>query len=174
MNRKRRPPIALALIATAALITACGSSTPTAATVSGGNRATVQKAVTFAGCMRHNGVSDFPDLGPGKLTIDAIANGSSVDTSSPAFTRALAACKDLEPTGFTGPGKRSPQQISAALRFAQCIRNNGVSDFPDPINGQPLVDTNRIPSSSRPGGIAALNAAMRTCSRFSEALGIHR
>jgi hypothetical protein len=113
--------------------------------------------------MRSNGVSEFPDPGAsGQFTIDAIANGSSLDTSTPAFTQALSACKHLEPAGFTG-GKRSPGQQSAALRFAQCVRANGVPDFPDPVNGQPIIDTNRIPSSNQPGGMSILNAAMHTC-----------
>ena len=87
----------------------------------------------FAECMRTNGVSEFPDPNAsGKLTIDAIANGSSLDPSSPAFTQAISACKGLEPAGFTG-SKRSSQQQSAALKFAQCIRANGVPDFPDPV-----------------------------------------
>jgi hypothetical protein len=38
-----------------------------------------------------------------------------------------------------------------------------VSDFPDPVNGQPLVDTNRIPSSNTSRGMSILNAAMKTC-----------
>src|SRR5207244_3150640 len=40
----------------------------------------------------------------------------------------------------------------AALAFAQCIRDNGVRDFPDPAKTEPLVDTNRIPSAGTPGG----------------------
>jgi hypothetical protein len=59
--------------------------------------------------------------------------------------------------------KRSPEQQSAALNFAQCIRENGVKDFPDPINGEPLVDTNRIPSAATNGGMTILNAAMQKC-----------
>jgi hypothetical protein len=113
--------------------------------------------------MRKNGVSQFPDPGAsGGFTIDQVANGSSLDTSAPAFTQALDACKRLEPAGFTG-GTRSSAQQSAALRFAQCIRDNGVKDFPDPINGRPLVDTNRIPSANQPGGMSVLNAAMNKC-----------
>ena len=91
-----------------------------------------------------------------------IANGSSLDTSTPAFKQAISACKSLEPAGFTG-SKRSSQQQQAALKFAQCIRNNGVPDFPDPIPNGPLVDTNRIPSSANPGGMSILNAAMQKC-----------
>jgi hypothetical protein len=33
------------------------------------------------------------------------------------------------------------------------MRENGVKDFPDPANGEPLVDTRRIPSATRNGGI---------------------
>ena len=102
----------------------------------------------FAECMRSNGVSEFPDPGAsGKFTIDGIANGSSLDTNTPAFTQAISACKNLEPAGFTG-SKRSTQQQQAALKFAQCIRDNGVTDFPDPTANRPLVDTNRIPSAA--------------------------
>jgi hypothetical protein len=151
-----------------ALISACGSSSPAQTGTAGGGSsnntaANAHKAVKFARCMRSNGVSAFPDPdASGKLTIDAVANGSSLDTSTPAFKQATIACKDLEPAGFTG-GKRSPRQMGTALKFAQCIRKNGVKDFPDPINGQPLVDTNRIPSSATSAGMTILNAAMHTC-----------
>jgi hypothetical protein len=38
-----------------------------------------------------------------------------------------------------------------------------VKDFPDPVNGQPLVDTNHIPSAATSGGMSILNAAMKRC-----------
>jgi hypothetical protein len=91
-----------------------------------------------------------------------------VDTNTAAFKQALSACKDLQPPGFTGQ-KRSTQQQEAALRFAQCIRDNGVKDFPDPTPGEPLIDTNRIPSSNLPGGMSILNAAMQKCRDFGAA-----
>ena len=176
MSRKRRALAALAVIALVSLISACGSSAPAGTGSGGGNNtsANIQKAVKFAGCMRSNGVSQFPDPGAsGKLTIDAVANGSSLDTSSPAFNQAISACKELEPAGFMG-SKRTSQQQQAALRFAQCIRENGVEDFPDPIPTGPLVDTNRIPSSSSPGGMTILHAAMQKCSDVAAAAGVTR
>jgi hypothetical protein len=178
MNRKRRPLDALALIALIAVISGCGSSSPagTSPGSSGGNStlAHAQKGVKFAECMRSHGVSNFPDPGAsGKFTIDAVANGSSLDTSTPAFTQAISACKALEPAGFTG-SKRSSQQQQAALKFAQCIRANGVKDFPDPIPNGPLVDTNRIPSAAEPGGMSALHAAMQKCSDAAAAAGVTR
>jgi hypothetical protein len=176
MNRTRRPPAALALIAMVALIGGCGSSPPAATAIGAGNNtaANAQQAVKFADCMRSNGVSQFPDPGAsGKLTIDAVANGSSVDPSTPAFKQAISACKDLEPAGFMG-SKRSSQQQQAALKFAQCIRQNGVKDFPDPIPNGPLVDTGRIPSAAEPGGMSILRAAMQKCRDVASAAGVTR
>jgi hypothetical protein len=123
--------------------------------------------------MRANGVREFPDPdASGTYTIDGIANGSSLDTSSAAFERAIAACKDLQPPGFIGY-KRTAQEQENALKFAQCIRDNGVKDFPDPTADGPLVDTNRIPSVAG-NGIAALNAAMHKCRDFAANAGAVR
>jgi hypothetical protein len=162
MTKKLRPLAGLALIA----LTCAGCSNGSADTgSSGGNKNATNhgKGAKFAKCMRDNGVSDFPDPdASGELTIDEIANRSSVDTNTAAFKQALSACKDLEPSGFTGH-KRSSRQQKNALAFAQCIRENGVSDFPDPGPDDPMVDTRRIPSTERPGGMSILNAAMQKC-----------
>jgi hypothetical protein len=49
------------------------------------------------------------------------------------WTKAVGACKPLRPPG-TLSAKLTPAQESAALKFAQCIRELGVPDFPDPVN----------------------------------------
>jgi len=122
--------------------------------------------------MRDNGVSAFPDPdASGALTIDAVANGSSVDPNSATFQQALNACRDLEPAGFMGQ-KRTAQQQEAALKFAQCIRDSGVKDFPDPTPDGPLIDTSRIPSTSTPSGMSALHAAMQKCRGLAAAAGV--
>jgi hypothetical protein len=133
------------------------------------------KGLKFAQCMRDNGVDAFPDpAASGELTIDEIANGSSVDTNTAAFEQAISACKSLQPSGFTGH-RRGAQKQAIALRFARCIRDHGVEDFPDPTPDSPLVDTNRIPSANRDGGMSALNAAMRACgTAFSDQLRVTR
>jgi hypothetical protein len=121
--------------------------------------------VKFAECIRAHGVSDFPDPD----AKNQFQYGVSV---SPAvWKQATTACKDLQPPG-TLSGKRTPKQQSASLRFAQCVRDNGVKDFPDPVNGEPVVNTYKIPSSNKPGGMAILNAAMHKCgSVLGEAAG---
>lgn len=122
--------------------------------------------------MRDNGIENFPDPdASGALTIDAIANDSSLDTNSAPFTQAITACKDLEPSGFTGQ-KRTPEQQEAALAFAQCIRDNGVEDFLDPTTDSPLVDTNRIPSAGTERGMSTLRAAMQKCGDFAARAGV--
>ena len=167
MRRKPRPLGALAMVALIGVISAgCSdASSETRPGSSGGdkNAANHGKAVKFAKCMRDNGVREFPDPpASGELTIDGIANRSSLDPSTAAFKQAMSACKELEPSGFTGH-KRNAQEQKNALKFAQCIRDNGVRDFPDPAAGEPLVDTRRIPSAATNGGMSAINAAMQKC-----------
>jgi hypothetical protein len=168
MSRKLRPLTALVM---AAVIVAGCSNAPAETSTGNNTAATHEKAVKFAQCMRDNGVKEFPDPDPsGTLTIEVV-NGSSLDPDTPAWKKAISACKDLEPPGFTG-GKRSPEQQKAALKFAQCIRDNGVKDFPDPAPDGPLVDTNRIPSAARNGGMSILNAAMQKCRALAANAGV--
>jgi hypothetical protein len=179
MNRTPRPLAVLAIVALISMISAgCGSNAPsdTGAASSSGtasnsgtggskNLTARDKAVKFAECIRAHGVSDFPD--PNEK--NQFEYGVSVTPA--VWKQATTACKDLQPPG-TLSAKRTSKQQSAALRFAQCIRDNGVKDFPDPVNGEPLVNTYKIPSSNRPGGMTILNAAMHKCSNvLGEAAG---
>jgi hypothetical protein len=164
MTRRLRPLAGLLLLA--ALAAGC-SHAPAG---DGSHESARDQAVAFAECMRAHGVAAFPDPdASGSLTIDGVLNGSSLDASSPAWKRAIGACKDLEPPGFTGPGARTPEQQEHALEFARCMRAHGVADFPDPVDGEPLVDTRRIPSSAREGGMTILNAAMHACGDSAQA-----
>jgi hypothetical protein len=179
MSRALRLLAAFAMVALIGLISAgCGSNAPsdagtasssgtTSSTHAASSTGTTSsgattkltardKAVKFAECIRAHGVSDFPD--PNEK--NQFEYGVSVTPT--VWKRATTACKDLQPPG-TLSGKRTTKQQSAALRFAQCIRDNGVKDFPDPVNGEPLVDTYKIPSSNKPGGMTILNAAMKKC-----------
>jgi hypothetical protein len=182
MTRRLRPLVALGLAGLIGLISAgCGSnassesgtasSTGTASSSgSGGSTGTAssassgadkkltkqEKAVKFAECMRANGVPHFPDPDP---------NGDSnfgVDVTREVWLKAIDACKALKPPGALS-SKRTPKQQSATLRFAQCVRDHGVKDFPDPVNGEPVINTYKIPSSNKPGGMTILNAATQVC-----------
>jgi hypothetical protein len=170
-GRKLRPLAALALMAMVAVISACGSKAPAttgAGSSSINNTATnLEQAVKFSQCMRANGVSGFPDPdASGQLTIDGVVNGSSLNPNTPAFQQALSACKDLEPPGFMGT-ERTAQQQEAALKFAQCMRANGVPDFPDPTPDGPVINVNGAHS------IPGFEAAQEKCSAiYSGQLGV--
>jgi hypothetical protein len=160
MSRKLRPLAALALSAMVALISACGSNAP-AATGSGGSgggntAANVEKAVKFAECMRDNGVSEFPDPNASGDFAYGIKAGSSLDPSTAAWQQAIGACKDLEPAGFM-PKTLTTQEIDARLKFARCIRENGVPDFPDPTDNGPLIVVPHAQSNTE------LQAALQKC-----------
>jgi hypothetical protein len=173
---KRRLP--LAALAVVALIGAGCSSASSENDGSGGNaNAADQQAVKFAECMRDNGVGEFPDPdASGRLTIDGVVNGSTLDTSSAAWERAIAACKDLQPSGFMGDGEVNAEEQETRLEFAQCMRDNGVEDFPDPAADGPLIDTNRIPSAAGRGArsIPGFDAAVQACSDAFSELGLGR
>jgi hypothetical protein len=176
MNRTLLLPAVLALVAVIGLIAAgCGSSassdTGTATSTAIGSSAGTashtssagttkldlqEKLVKLAECIRGHGVPHFPDPdAKGEFAF-------GIDVTPAEWLKAVNACKELEPPGIFS-GRRSPKQQSDALRFAECMRENGVKDFPDPANGEPLIDTYKIPSSNRPGGMIILRAAMKQC-----------
>ncbi len=140
-----------------------GGSEITAATVttntasSSGTAATHEQAVKFAECMRANGVAEFPDPDASGQFVYGIKGGSSLDPSTAVWKKAISACKDREPPGALGEGKRNAQQMQAALKFAQCMRDNGVKDFPDPSDTGPLINVNGAHS------IPGFQAAMDKC-----------
>jgi hypothetical protein len=176
----------LTVIAMVALTSAgCGSNRPseTGSASSGTAKASSarERGTKFADCMRDHGVRAFPDPDPdpdpdasGELTIDAVVNDSSLDTNTAAFKKAIRACKDLQPLGFIGQ-KRSASTQESALAFAQCMRDEGVRDFPDPTPNSPLIDTNRIPSAAGRGArsIPGFTAATDKCgAKYSRELGL--
>jgi hypothetical protein len=145
-----------------------GSTARASATAAKTKPTARDKAVKFAECIRAHGVRDFPDPN----AKNDFEYGVSVTPT--VWKQATTACKDLQPPG-TLSAKRTPKQQSASLRFAQCIRENGVKDFPDPVNGEPMVNTYKIPSSNEPGGMDILNAAMQKCGKLlGEAAGGQR
>jgi len=170
--RKNLWPLALATVALIGAGCSSGSAengnTGTASSGADKKLTARDKAVKFSECIRAHGVSDFPD--PNEK--NQFEYGVSVTPA--VWKQATTACKDLQPPG-TLSSKRTRKEQSASLRFAQCIRENGVKDFPDPVNGEPLVNTYKIPSSNRPGGMTTLNAAMRKCGNIlKEAAGGQR
>jgi len=94
--------------------------------------------LAFAECMRANGVPNFPDPSPGRGLI--FREDPGVDLSSPAARAAQAKCRKLLPGGPPGPGSTthpSAQTLAKLLRIAVCMREHGISQFPDPRTSVP-------------------------------------
>lgn len=81
----------------------------------------------FAQCMRDNGVPDFPDPdASGKFR----GQGHEQRNDS-TFTAATEKCRSLAPGG-EHEGTGDPAAVEQMREYSQCMRDNGVADFPDP------------------------------------------
>jgi hypothetical protein len=164
VNRRLRPLAALAVLALIGAGCSNGSAETGNGSSGGNENATSQDGtVKFAECMRDNGVTEFPDPNASGDQ-EFVAGMERLDPSSAAWKKAIGACKDLQPPGLLG-GKATPEEMRERLEFAQCMRDNGVKDFPDPTNDGPLIDTRRIPSAAGRGArsIPGFQAAMEKC-----------
>jgi hypothetical protein len=130
-----RSTVTVAAVACAVLLAACGSShKPHAAAASDH-----ALGVKYATCMRDHGVSSFPDPETGAGIQIPV---SLAQDPSPAFKTATKACQYLVPAD-TGPPAVSASQKAAAVKLAQCMREHGVPNYPDPT----YKDGHEIPPS---------------------------
>jgi|HubBroStandDraft_3_1064219.scaffolds.fasta_scaffold07332_2 hypothetical protein len=92
-------------------------------------------ALAFAGCMRANGLPNFPDpkAGGGFL----FHTGAGADPSSPAFKAAQTKCKKFLPAGPGSGAPPSARTLAHYLTVARCMRGHGVPEFPDPRTTAP-------------------------------------
>jgi hypothetical protein len=139
----------LGLVCTVSL-SACGSSSKRPAANS---RASA--GIAFSECMRAHGVANFPDptSGGGGFSIH-ITQSSGINPASPSFRSARANCVKLLPGG--GPGTHaSEQDIRQDTEMAQCMREHGVTGFPDPIvtSTPPAVNPGKYSSAEYGNGI---------------------
>ena len=87
-----------------------------------------QRSLQFARCMREHGV-DMPDPDPG--------NPGQIKLGGPGTDQrktqeAVQACRQFAPIGNGPSGAETPEQNAARLKFARCMREHGVEDWPDP------------------------------------------
>jgi hypothetical protein len=111
-----------------------------------------EKAVKFAQCMRENGV-EMPDPDPsgGGFSI----GGEDLDMDK--MRAAQQACKAFSPFG-EGPRQQDPAAAENMRKFAQCMRDNGVPNFPDADGGMVKIDESV-------GGDPDFPAAQKKCEK---------
>ncbi|MEV4318478.1 hypothetical protein [Actinocrispum sp. NPDC049592] len=125
-----------------------GSAAPSSAAAQG-------DMASFAKCMRENGVNmpdPDPDGGPG-------AGADSIDRNSPAFQKAMDACKQHLPGGGD-LSKLDPKLVDQLREFTKCMRDNGVN-VPDPDPSSPMLGLGAMADLDR--GSPAVQKAMEAC-----------
>ena len=127
--RARRPRLltasdAAAIVAALLLVATACSSSSSNESASPGDR---DQAIAYARCMRDNGVADFPD--PDSEGRFRGLGHEQQDT--PQFRAAQEACRDLAPGG-EHEKLGDPAFVEQMREFSQCMRENGLPDFPDP------------------------------------------
>jgi hypothetical protein len=130
---------------------AAGSGASSSATT------TYAKELAFAQCMRSHGVTNYPD--PGSNGVTGI-NGSTVNLNSAQGQAAESACRHLLPDNGQLSQAQQQQNSAVALKFAQCMRSHGVTNYPDPgSNGA----THISPSSGINPQSPAFQRAQQAC-----------
>lgn len=98
-----------------------------------------QATLEFTACMRDEGI-DIPDIridADGRPVVGEAIEG--LDTTTPEFRQALAVCSTI----LTRAGAldlRTDPELQAVIvdqlqSFAQCMRDEGIAAFPDPVPG---------------------------------------
>ena len=125
------------LLAAGVLLAGCGGSSANNSSNSSGatgssNTSQFQKQfVNFATCMRSHGVPDYPDpqfTSSGGVQISP----GQANTNSPAFKSAQSHCHQLLPNGGQPAGIGGAHAKTQEVKFADCMRESGVPNFPDP------------------------------------------
>src|SRR6476469_2851426 len=108
------------------------------------------------------------------MTYNSSAHAAVRSTRRPLATLAIAALigsvsltTAAQAGADPGGGGRTPEQQEAALKFAQCVRGNGVPDFPDHATAQdPLIDNTKIRGGASARSIPELRPAVDACHDF--------
>jgi len=162
-------PVSFLIVAVLSLAAACGAGQASAASVahagsgpsarpspgmaqlSAGDRQRLW--LQFASCLRQHG-ADEPDP-----SFDSDGNPHWVVNIKGLPQAAQQACAPILQTLNLHPAQRAdPARIAALTRFAQCIRQHGLADFPDPDS------SGSFPTSGDPTQQPGWAAAFQACS----------
>jgi hypothetical protein len=134
-----------------------GASAAASPTASLGDQ---DQALKFSQCMRANGVPNYPDPkfdGNGGTSI-TLPNG--IDRQK--VDAATQKCKQYLPNGGQ-PQKADPAVVAQLRKFAQCMRANGVPNFPDPTDAGLQLNNDQLgmdPNDAR------YQAAQQKCNQY--------
>jgi hypothetical protein len=149
--------------------TGCGKTPAGGGVASAGGTPTVSSSAAAAGdedaplkfskCMREQGMTWFPDPQPGGRLQIKVPEG----TDKAKVDAAMEACKEFAPDGGER-GPVDPEVLEQGRKLAQCMRDNGVPNFPDPqADGSLHVDGSKVGVGP---GDPSFDKAEQACSKF--------
>jgi hypothetical protein len=137
------PALALALVAGCGALAGCGGGSHAAASASPSAMSEAQMLVIgrqYAQCIRDHGLPGFPDpqVVGGRLVMPAGDGGEDFKQELGNNQAAQDACgpilDQLPATVRHGEDHTpSPQELQQMTQFAQCVRENGIPEWPDPL-----------------------------------------
>jgi hypothetical protein len=134
-----------------------------AATATTGQQDAAAVLREFVQCARVNGMPNLPDLKLGSDGQVVVPEGTPDPPVS--VERACKSIFDRLPASVTGDEERPPADIQALLRFARCMRERGVPEWPDPkADGSFPVSGTVI---EREGKSPRIVRALRACRQFN-------
>lgn len=132
-----------ALLVAAPVLSACGShgtGSPSASPSAMSDAQILALGRQLAQCIRDHGIPGLPDpsVENGRLILPSGATDNIPDAQA---TAAMSACQSivdrLPPSALGDSGDQSrapfnPADLAKARQWAQCMREHGLTDFPDP------------------------------------------
>ena len=124
----------------------------------------------YSQCLRDHGLPDFPDpvINDGQLSLPANSGGDDPKQALMNNEAARQACTPildrLPATARHGQGHTpSPQEMQADMQFSQCMRENGIPEWPDPLpNGDFPLST----PLEQEGKSARVVTGLQACNHF--------
>jgi hypothetical protein len=108
--------------------------------------------------MREHGMTWFPDPAGGRMAIN-IPKG----TDPKKMEAAQEACKQYQPDGGQAH-QPSAEELQQARDMAKCMRDNGVTNFPDPNpDGSIRIDGSKLGTGP---GDPTFDKAEKACSKY--------
>jgi hypothetical protein len=153
-----------AVLAVSAMLAGCGSGASSGAAGATAQSSTTPDTTTEAivQCYRSHGDPSFPDPvydpSDGRWHFDAMSPGSAPESTQQA-------CRHLFPSVSASPPVPLAQ-FQQLVRLAQCIRQHGVPNWPDPDPDGSFP----LPSSIQKGHVTSV--AMTACQRYMPTGGI--
>jgi hypothetical protein len=153
---------------TLALLSGCGSGSGSGATSTTSPKAqrsnSTSSPLQLAQCMRAHGMPNFPDptqAPDGSWQFPPAANGQQLPSACASLKRSLGG-------QGTAPKPASAADMAKLRQFAQCIRQHGLTDWPDPQNDGSFA----LPTRISQGGKAVSRAPMQACRQYQPAQGL--